>query len=367
MVHSLSQYESIIFYIAVILISVFFMHYAVKLNSKVLLIVLILIISSVIGFRYQVGRDYWSYASAYEIITSKPTLVEAHKWYSIEESFFLISFLTKIWGGTFQSVLLIYGFLTTFFFLMGIWYFRKDIRVEWAILYYSTTLFFGSFNTIRQYLAMAIIFYAFRYVIEKKPIRYCVYVLLAMFFHTSAFIAILVYFYGTEKSWSGKVFRYLNYVLPFILIFGTNQLMSFINKFELGRFENYTISTQFGIGIFIQIIIVYLYFRSVKNGENSITEEKAFFVKELVVLSTILCILDYTLGDASRIRNYFSTIEMVVMSSYPSIIFRNKCKLEFPNITIYDAFLLVYYFWFLIVPFFNRDVWVYPYQFIFRI
>lgn len=360
----LSEGQSILLYMFSVLFTMFMLKSAKKYDSKLLLWIVIIFLSCVIGFRYNVGKDFNNYCNAYDIIVKQTTLEEAHKWYSIEESFFILSFVSKILGGTSQDIFLFYGFFTTVFYLCGLWYFRREIRMEWAVLSYSI-LFFGSFNTIRQYLAMAIVFWGFRYVIERKPIRYLLCVAAAIFFHGSAFVAILVYFYGTKKSFTGNFFRRLNYVLPLILVVGTDQILAILQKYGGSRLENYTTSVHFGFGIFIQIAILWFFIRSSNNGNNSlqIDEDKHFFVKQILILSTILCILDYTLGDASRVRNYFSTIEMIVFGSLPSVIFPNNSNGRLPVITYADAFMIGYFFLFVIMGFINRDPWIYPYSF----
>lgn len=360
---TLSETQSVILYVFSVLLCISMMRKAQKYDSKVLLWIVIVFLSCIIGFRYNVGKDYGNYSNAYNIITAQPTIAAAHKWYSIEESFYVISFLSKMLGGTSQYIFLFYGFFTTMFFLNGLWYFRNEIRIEWAAMSYCI-LFFGSFNTIRQYLAMSIIFWGFRFVVERKPIKYLMCVLVALFFHTSAFVAVLIYFYGTQKSMAGKAIRKFNYILPFVLVIGTNKILAVLQKIGGGRLDNYTVRTHFGFGIVIQFAILWLFLHSSNQGNNSLLADnnKHFFVKQIIILSTILCILDYTLGDASRIRNYFSTIEMIVFGSLPSSIFKNNTNERFPVITYSDAFMLIYFFMFLFMGFINRDSWIYPYS-----
>lgn len=364
MVIELSEFESIFFYAIVLCTGLITIHYADKKNSKFLLWAIIIVYSLIIGFRYGVGRDYYAYKYAYDLLSSKGSFAEAKMWYDIESSYIWLCLFAKSIGANFTLITLFYGFFTTFFYLNGIWFFRREIRIEWAFISYSY-MFFGSFNTMRQYLAMAIVFFAFRYVIERKPIKYFAFVVIAMLFHSSAVIAILIYFYGTKKSWTGILLRMLNYILPVILVVGTNEIFKFIQSIGGLRFESYTVSTHFGFGIFIQIGILYLFKINARNKTNSLLQDnnKFYFVNEILIASTMLCILDYTLGDASRIRNYFSVIEMIAMASYSSTIFPNNCNSKFPKITYGDAFLLAYHFMFLVMSFINRDPTIYPYSF----
>lgn len=365
MVYELSLYGSSIFYFCVIFFSVVLMHYAAKYDSKFILFLLIILLSIVIGFRVYVGRDYWNYEKAYEIIVQQGNIEQAKKFYTVEYSYMLVCMLSKWIGGTFRFVTTFYGFFTTLFYMLGIWYFRKNARVEWMMLYYGASLFWGSFNTIRQYLAIAIVFFAFRYVIEKKPIKYFLLMGIAIFFHTSAIIAVLIYFYGRKRNSIGDILRRLNWILPIILVFGVPSILKVVQSIGWARFNNYSINIHFGFGFLVQVVIVYLFFISVHKGENSLccAEDKLFFVREILIVSSLFCILDYTLGDASRIRNYYSTIEMIAMATFPSTIFRNNSEDDFPRVTRYDFVLLGYYALYLLRSFIPADIWVYPYRF----
>lgn len=364
MIIQLSETGTIILYAFSIIFSMIMLRYAQKYNSKILLWIVIIFLSCVIGFRYYVGKDFGNYDNAYKIITAQASLAEAHKWYSIEESYFILSFISKAIGGTSQTIFLFYGFFTTAFYLCGIWYFRKEIRIEWTVLGYYL-LFLGCFNTMRQHLAVSIVFWGFHFIIERKPIKYFACVLVAVLFHTSAIVAVLAYFYGARRSFAGGIIRKFNYILPFVLIVGTNQALNFIQRNVGGRIDNYTVNTHFGLGFIIQLAILWLFIRSSNTKENSLLldSNKHYFVKQILILSTILCILDYTLGDASRIRNYFSTMEMIVFGSLPSVIFRNNTRKQLPIITYSDVFMLGYFFLFVFMGFINRDPWIYPYSF----
>lgn len=364
MIITFSEEGTILFYIFIIIVSMLLMHFADKKNSRFLLVILILLLSCVIGFRYYVGKDFGNYVNAYQIISKQSSIVQARKWYTIEESYYYLSFISKALMGNFQFIFIFYGFFTTLFFMLGIWYFRREINVDWAMMYYLTTFFFGIFNTIRQFLAMAIVFFAFRYVIEKKWIRYFIAVGIAALFHNSAIVAVIIYFYGIKNNYAGRILRIFNYVGPVVLLLGTNQLMNLTSKLNYDdRISNYTTTSHFGIGIIVHIVILGLFLHSCK-GDNSFQGEKRYFVCQILILSTILCILDYTLGAASRVRNYFITIEMIVMASFPSVIFRNNSKERFPYISIYDAFLCGYYVLYLGIFFINRDSWLYPFKFL---
>lgn len=62
------------------------------------------------------------------------------------------------------------------------------------LLFILTGPWLGSFNGVRQYLACAVIFAGHRYILDRKPWKYLLVVLVAGLFHVSAYLMLLLYF-----------------------------------------------------------------------------------------------------------------------------------------------------------------------------
>lgn len=75
----------------------------------------------------------------------------------------------------------------------------------------SAFVFFGSteisyvFNGARQFLAMSIMFYSFRFMQEKKLIKYAICAVVAVLIHQTAFIVIPAYFIVRGKFLNAKI------------------------------------------------------------------------------------------------------------------------------------------------------------------
>lgn len=62
------------------------------------------------------------------------------------------------------------------------------------IFYITFPLFFlNSFSVIRMFTAISITFFGYKYIVERKPLRYLISVLIASGFHMTALVAILFY------------------------------------------------------------------------------------------------------------------------------------------------------------------------------
>ena len=87
----------------------------------------------------------------------------------------------------FVTALIICGFT-----MAGLWYYKHwcSITLGWAcflFLFYGDTL-----NTMRQCLALAVVFAAFPFFLEKKYIRFAVFSLAAILFHVTGIIALVL-------------------------------------------------------------------------------------------------------------------------------------------------------------------------------
>ena len=78
-------------------------------------------------------------------------------------------------------------------FYKGISYFKKEISVWLCMLTFYLINYNVTLNMMRQWIAMAFLLYGFRYIIEKKPLKFIIINLLAMTFHKSAIFGLLFY------------------------------------------------------------------------------------------------------------------------------------------------------------------------------
>ena len=81
---------------------------------------------------------------------------------------------------------------TMVFILLGIR--DRSLNEYESLIIFMALFYFESMNIIRQFLAIAILFYAFRYVKSKKLAYYLIWVFIAGLVHTSAWFAIPIYF-----------------------------------------------------------------------------------------------------------------------------------------------------------------------------
>lgn len=141
----------------------------------------------VMGFRYNIGADYKSYERIflYAVHDKKRYLVEYGYYY-----------LNRIAGFLSENPQIIF-FLTAYFI---IFFMFKGIEKNNGSMYYGVLgcmglgYYFYAMNIQRQYIAIMIMLYAFKFLEERKLREYIICVVVAASFHMSAIVWLPVYF-----------------------------------------------------------------------------------------------------------------------------------------------------------------------------
>lgn len=164
-------------------------------TSRILVAAAALVLMVVAALRWGVGTDFGQYVLNYEIY--KTSLSEslrsfdepgikaiawavAHVWDDAAVFMAVASLITvglMLWTITRYSTALMMSFML--FIFVGSWH--------------------GSFNGVRQFLACAVLFAGHRFIVERKPLKYALVVLVAASFHISALAMIPLYFVPNRK------------------------------------------------------------------------------------------------------------------------------------------------------------------------
>lgn len=206
----------------------------------------------------------------------------------------------------------LYGLLTQILFIKGIWNYRNYAKPEAVTLMYMCGFYWRTYNLFRQLLAVAIIFWAIRYIFEKKYVRYIIFAVIATIVHRSALVSfLLVWIYGVGKK-NNAFLTILNYILPVVAIFGVDRLYSMASNIPvLARYvreyssgERYSVLTLGTILVGFEIILYVLY----RIQHRSHIEDEAVLSKlDLAYFyQVLLYFLGFTFTNATRIVLYFS-------------------------------------------------------------
>ena len=188
-------------YLFVFFINLFFSFFAEKCYCKKTIIsflfLVLLVAFNVVfsGFRdFGVGTDTNVYIEYY--FTQAQNLNSFIDFFNseLDKGFLLLAYLSSLFSDDPQSLLFFTALFIHVFIYLSFWQFRK---VENVSFFLSTALFclllYGhTLNAMRQFCAMAILFYAFSLFIQGKWKLYAILQIVAFFFHSSSVMFILL-------------------------------------------------------------------------------------------------------------------------------------------------------------------------------
>lgn len=164
-------------------------------TSRIFVAAAALVLMGVAALRWGVGTDFWQYVQNYEIY--KGSFSESLRSFDEPGIKAIAWAVAHVWDD--PAVFMAVASLTTVGLML------------WTITRYSTALvmsfmlfifvgaWHGSFNGVRQFLAAAILFAGHRFIVDRKPLKYAVLVLIAASFHISALAMIPLYFVPNRK------------------------------------------------------------------------------------------------------------------------------------------------------------------------
>ena len=185
---------STFFYSLILIFSVLFAFLAQIVKSKsvgnILVTFVTLTLALPAGLRdVSVGIDTPNY---FLIINSADKFYIGELYYTYYEIGFqwVIKSLISILKDP-HYVLMVIALVTITLIVRTLWFFRDRISFSLSVFLYVCMQYFSSYNTSRQWLAIAISFFATRYLFDGKYLKFSILVLVSSLFHGSALICLL--------------------------------------------------------------------------------------------------------------------------------------------------------------------------------
>lgn len=158
--------------------------------------------------------------------------------------------------GFYQFFFIVTSFAITWFFYKAIKVNSKDKWLSTIVFVCFPLFFFMSLSIIRQYVAVALVFYSFKFIKQRNFFYYFSIIFLCYFIHKSSILALPIYFlYGNFVN--KKII-----LLLFVLSFFSSEFLAFFIKLTSERYGIYLgrISGEGGnlILIFFQVLGLFL-------------------------------------------------------------------------------------------------------------
>lgn len=296
-----------------------------KIQSNVLILVTILLLSIVAGIRYGIGTDYLKVYYPYFLEIKSGSTWDSNR---IEIGYYLLNKIVVLINGSFPLVMLITSFITNYFFIKGILNFKDKISVTVAMFVYLFLYYLQTYNLIRQYIACSIIFFSIKFLMEKNIKKFVIFVLIASLFHKTAMIFLIVPFLIKIYAYKdNKVIRYISYFVLLVVILNFQKLGNILlDSDNLKYYSGYLTEKEnsgITIGFFIRglpIIIPYVFLNKTISNQKDI-----FFMFSLTIIGCIINLLAYlTSTYGQRLAIYFTIFQIIVIAYFSKNISKDK-------------------------------------------
>lgn len=237
-----------------------------------------------------------------------------------------------------------------------------------VIFYILLNFFFAYMNIMRQALAISILLWGYEYLKRYKIFSYIIFVIIAMQFHSSAILTLVLIFFKKIKFNR----KYLSVVFIFSLVafFYGRQLFLFISSFSPRLYEyvgsEYDVVNYFG-ALLNSLLFFFLFIFGViiiKNENKEVFIDKKNKDNILVGIMGLTCVLSILIMKVSifnRFIPYFSIFVIIWLSNCLEKIRNYRNKIILTSIIL----VILFIYWIIIMIF--RPEWygVTPYKSIF--
>lgn len=310
----------------------------------------ILILALILGCRYGVGVDYFSYEELYF----------SQERYSIFDSnaneyiFGGIYSVCYNWGIPYYIVQITLNFIF-FYFFYKTFEERKKLFPWIIVFFFFTGLLFLYLNIQRQGIALAILMYSIQYIEKKNFVFFLFYVILAAGFHLSAVSFIVIYFiHPLIKYFRNNKIQFALWIAGFIFSLTIIKLffnlsMTLLSDTKYGRYGASILTLETdkgsGSGLFVRgMFDIFIISQSKKllsyYGKKSYFEITYFIFFIGCILSNIF---QYNLL-LSRLAFLFVSFRIVVLAYVFDYVFKRR---NIKDIITAIIILLIGFFYFL--------------------
>lgn len=281
----------------------------------------ILLISLIVGFRYEVGIDWEGYKYLFEEIKKNSHLSYNDQY--LEFGYFWINKIMANIGLGFGWLLFSMALLSWYFLFRSV----PNLLLPFVLYFlFVDEFFFSSMNLVRQFTAMCIWLFSIPYLMNRDLKKYLLLLFLASLFHKSSLILIPLYFIPFHRLYNKKIWfgifitsffigtstQFVAYTKSVLVFLGSN--IPVIERYTryLDTEEFLGVETQVGLGFYFRIIVNALLIILSGKILREFPKLKTYFI--LFFFGAILFNLSYNMLLIGRINNYFLILRPVILA-----------------------------------------------------
>lgn len=224
------------------------------------------------------------------------------------------------------------------------------------LLFVLANFYFSGMNLLRQYLAIAVLLFSLRYVINRSFIRFIIIVLIASSIHRTALVFTLIYFLYPIQLTRRYVVFVVSISLLSYFVLGQFLFSYLLSLMELSKFEKYILAGANGGMIFYLFILCFaslmIFIPFDKRNEST---NRTFF--HMMLLALLVQSFAVTIAELARLTQYFFISFIVYLPCLVSC-----CKRAGVRLVLIVSFTILMLGYFIITAQNNTDS-VIPYKF----
>ena len=275
-------------------------------NKKIFLFITFFALFLFSGLRApSVGIDTRTYIEWFNFISSHE-LKESLIHIKAEQGFIIFMYLLTFLGNA-QIFIIISSLFILFAVARTIYKYSSSPMA--STLIFTIFIFSRTMNGIRQYMALAIVLLAVPYLVNQKPIKYIICVIIASYFHISALLLVLFSFFSINKVELSKMKLRIIIIISMIATFNYDLIIEYI-YIIMPKYERFKYGSANGegdlsvpwllieIAIFI-LVVLYVYKKEINKSVLSNVSNEIQLKANKIFLVLFLAHIMVTLASAN--------------------------------------------------------------------
>lgn len=310
-----------------------------KLNKLCLSIFFIILIALLALRSIKCGIDLKNYLYYYKAMNN----LSFERIFSYSDKgeplYFILNKIIILMGGDFQIFLFIVALISII--PIAIYYCEKSENAPLTIaLFLTVAPFTMFFSGLRQSIAMGIIVFAFRYVENKKILKYIICIIIATLFHRSALYCLVlypIYYAKITKNW-------LYVIVPsMIMIFIFNKQI-FTYTFQLlNPIFDGNIESTGAYSILILLVLFAIYCFVFPNKKK--VDEEFMGLRNILLLAIVIQCFAPIHATVMRINYYYLLFIPILITKVKNIAYDKNIKIVNSSVMIMVIFFISYFFY----------------------
>lgn len=240
--------------------------------------------------------------------------------------------------------------------------YSKNIYLS-LFLYFASSGFNSSMNTLRSVLALSIIMFALPSLIERKKLGFLIGIFIAFLFHQTSICFLFLYVSLLLKDW--KKIIVFNILAAAFFAVGINYIVPLINKW-LPRYSVYTSfysAQQSGGGEFLLSLILTICLAVLVLGKRDLYKDDTYVVFFIMLICAgSLQVFTLWIHQFSRVVSEYTIMSIPILLPY----FCLNNKFTYNSRPLVNWIILLGYSALYINSLFQNSTMTVPYQFFFQ-